>query len=75
MQIDFIGWLTGIPEWIFGIVNWIIGIVVWFVYAIEGVILYIWLGLMANFEFLFMAVLFPGLIFDVSHCKEGRLDV
>lgn len=67
MQIDFFGWLAGIPVWLKGIVDWVIAIVLGIIDWFWEVVFWIWALIVDvnNFMFLFKAILFPGLVFIV----------
>ncbi len=65
LQIDFIGWLRGIPDWLYGVIRWVYGILYALFAWVWGLFVWVWAVVMDSFWFLFKAILFPGLIFVV----------
>ncbi len=65
MQFDFFQWLAGIPAWVYQLIMWLHGVIVWVFNWAWGVVVWLWALVLANFWWLFKAVLFPGLIFIV----------
>jgi len=64
MQFEwFVDWLAGVPAWIYDIFLWIWGMVLWWIDWLWTWIFILWALVVYNVVFLFMSIVFPGLVF------------
>jgi NADH-quinone oxidoreductase subunit H len=63
LQIDFVGWLNGLPSWIYGVISWLFNLV-WAVFNwLWNIIVWFWALAIDQIWWLFKAIVFPGLVF------------